>query len=134
MLQYYKENYCGTLALTEGPVVSYIDQNKNNKKVKLTDLDRTDKLKLEGLEKRIKEAMRVTLKDKSGPGDSFTDEEKELMIWYQYFFLGRGKPSTHMQFLSSINDEELIKDIPPVFERMVKCVEELLGDSKNGKE
>lgn len=134
MLQYYKENYCGTLALTEGPVVFYTDQNKNNKKVKLTDLDRTDKLKLEGLEKRIKEAMRATLKDKSGPGDSFTEEEKELMIWYQYFFLGRGKPSTHMQFLSSINDEELIKDLPPVFKRMVKCVEELLGDSKNGEE
>ena len=56
------------------------------------------------------------------------------MIWYQYFFLGRGKPSTHMQFLSSINDEKLIKDLPPIFKKMVKCAEELLGDSKNGEE
>ena len=98
MLQHYKEHYLGTLSLKEGPVVSYADSDGNSKKVKLTDLDCIDKLQLEGLEKRIEEAKIATLKDKSGPGDSFTREEKELMIWYQYFFLGRGKPTTHMQF------------------------------------
>ena len=134
MLQHYKEHYLGTLSLKEGPVVSYADSDGNSKKVKLTDLDCIDKLQLEGLEKRIEEAKIATLKDKSGPGDSFTREEKELMIWYQYFFLGRGKPTTHMQFLSSISDDELTRNLPPVFEKIVNRAEELLGDIEHGEE
>ena len=134
MLQHYKDNYLNTLSPIEGPVVSYADSDGNSKKVKLTDLDCIDKLQLEGLEKRIEEAKIATLKDKSGPGDSFTREEKELMIWYQYFFLGRGKPTTHMQFLSSISDDELTRNLPSVFEKMVKRAEELLGDIEHGKE
>lgn len=134
MLQHYKEHYLDMLSSKEGPVVSYADSGGNNKKVKLTDLDCIDKLQLEGLEKRIEEAKIATLKDKSGPGDSFTREEKELMIWYQYFFLGRGKPTTHMQFLSSISDDELTRNLPPVFEKIVNRAEELLGDIEHGKE
>ena len=134
MLQHYKEHYLDMLSSKEGPVVSYADSGGNSKKVKLTDLDCIDKLQLEGLEKRIEEAKIATLKDKSGPGDSFTSEEKELMIWYQYFFLGRGKPTTHMQFLSSISDDELKRNLPLVFEKMVRRAEELLGDINYGKE
>ena len=134
MLQHYKEHYLDMLSSKEGPVVSYADSGGNSKKVKLTVLDCIDKLQLEGLEKRIEEAKIATLKDKSGPGDSFTSEEKELMIWYQYFFLGRGKPTTHMQFLSSISDDELKRNLPLVFEKMVRRAEELLGDIDYGKE
>lgn len=134
MLQHYKEHYLDMLSSKEGPVVSYADSGGNSKKVKLTDLDCIDKLQLEGLEKRIEEAKIATLKDKSGPGDSFTSEEKELMIWYQYFFLGRGKPTTHMKFLSSISDDELKRNLPLVFEKMVRRAEELLGDIDYGEE
>ncbi|MCB2863595.1 ATP-dependent nuclease [Streptococcus suis] len=134
VLQHYKEHYLDMLSSKEGPVVSYADSGGNSKKVKLTDLDCIDKLQLEGLEKRIEEAKKATLKDKSGPGDSFTSEEKELMIWYQYFFLGRGKPTTHMQFLSSISNDELKRNLPPVFKKMVRRAEELLGDIDYGEE
>lgn len=102
--------------------------------MKLSDLDCLDRLQLEGFNKRKEEAIRATLKDKSGHGDSFNEEEKELMIWYQYFFLGRGKPTTHMQFLSSISDDELTRNLPPVFEKIVNSAEELLGDIQHGKE
>ena len=128
MLQYYKDYYLETLSTNEGPVVSYTDENSDDKKIKLTKMDRTNDYQLIGYKNRISEAIRATLKDKSGPGDSFTEEEKELMIWYQYFFLGRGKPTTHMQFLSSISDDELKRTLPPVFEKMIKRTEELLGD------
>lgn len=134
MLQHYRKYYLSMLSSKEGPVISYADSGGNCKKVKLTDLDRIDKLQLEGLEKRIEEAKIATLKDKSGPGDSFTREEKELMIWYQYFFLGRGKPTTHMEFLSSISDVELIGSVPFVFKKMVKRAKELLGDVEYGEE
>lgn len=128
MLQHYKDYYLGTLSTNEGPVVSYIDENNDKKKIRLSKMDRTNDYQLIGFKNRISEAIQATLKDKSGPGDSFTDEEKVLMIWYQYFFLGRGKPTTHMQFLSSISDDELNRNIPPVFEKMVRRAEELLGD------
>lgn len=128
MLQYYKDYYLETLSTNEGPVVSYTDENSNNKKIKLTKMDRTNDYQLIGFKNRISEAIQATLKDKSGPGDSFTEEEKELMIWYQYFFLGRGKPTTHMQFLSLISDEELIKSLPSVFEKIVERAKKLLGD------
>ena len=49
-------------------------------------------------------------------------------------FLGRGKPTTHMQFLSSISDDELTRNLPPVFEKIVNSAEELLGDIQHGKE
>ena len=134
MLQHYKDHYLNTLSPIEGPVVSYNDSDGSSKKVKLSDLDCLDRLQLEGFNKRKEEAIRATLKDKSGSGDSFTEEEKELMIWYQYFFLGRGKPTTHMQFLSSISDDELKRFLPPVFEKMVKRAEELLGDIEHDEE
>ncbi|HHA7939456.1 TPA: AAA family ATPase [Streptococcus pneumoniae] len=134
MLQHYKDNYLNTLSPIEGPVVSYNDSDGSSKKVKLSDLDCLDRLQLEGFNKRKEEAIRATLKDKSGHGDSFNEEEKELMIWYQYFFLGRGKPTTHLQFLSSISDDELTRNLPPVFEKIVNSAEELLGDIQHGKE
>ncbi|HHG7528317.1 TPA: AAA family ATPase [Streptococcus pneumoniae] len=134
MLQHYKDNYLNTLSPIEGPVVSYNDSDGSSKKVKLSDLDCLDRLQLEGFNKRKEEAIRATLKDKSGHGDSFNEEEKELMIWYQYFFLGRGKPTTHMQFLSSNSDDELTRNLPPVFEKIVNSAEELLGDIQHGKE
>ncbi|MCB2863620.1 ATP-dependent nuclease [Streptococcus suis] len=134
MLQYYKDYYLGTLSTNEGPVVSYTDENNDKKKIRLTKMDRTNDYQLIGFKNRISEAIQATLKDKSGPGDSFTDEEKEPMIWYQYFFLGRGKPTTHMQFLSSISDDELKRNLPPVFEKIVRRAEELLGDIDYGEE
>ncbi|HEM3668372.1 TPA: AAA family ATPase [Streptococcus suis] len=134
MLQHYKDYYLGTLSTNEGPVVSYTDENNDKNKIRLTKMDRTNDYQLIGFKNRISEAIQATLKDKSGPGDSFTDEEKELMIWYQYFFLGRGKPTTHMQFLSSISDDELKRNLPPVFEKMVRRAEELLGDIDYGEE
>lgn len=134
MLQHYKNYYLESLSTNEGPVVSYIDENSNNKKIKLNKMDRRNDYQLFGFKNRIKEAIQATLKDKSGPGDSFNEEEKELMIWYQYFFLGRGKPTTHMQFLSSISDDELKRFLPPVFEKMVKRAEELLGDIEHDEE
>lgn len=134
MLQHYKVHYLNTLSPKEGPIVSYTDSNGDGKKVKLTDLDYLDTSQFEGLRNRIEEAKRATLKDKSGPGESFTSEEKELMIWYQYFFLGRGKPTTHMQFLSYISDDELRENLPTVFKKMVKCAEKILGDVEDGKE
>lgn len=78
-------------------------------------------------ENKLKSALQATLKSETANALTYTDNQKELMIWYNYHFLGRGKPSTHIAVISSINDEEIIKQMPPVFERMFKRIEELLN-------
>ena len=39
-----------------------------------------------------------------------------------------------MQFLSSISDDELTRNLPAVFEKIVNRAEELLGDIEHGEE
>ena len=128
MLQHYEIYYQNTLSPKEGPSISYTNQDKEIKKVKITDVDKTNELQQVSFEERKNEAVRATLKNMGGQGDSFTEEEKKLMIWYQYFFLGRGKPTSHMRFLSSISDDELKVSIPQIFNKIVERAEELLGE------
>lgn len=53
------------------------------------------------------------------------------MIWYTYFFLNRGKPSTHIAALSSIDIVTLKRLTPPVLERMMNDAEKILqGDDR----
>lgn len=49
------------------------------------------------------------------------------MVWYNYFFLNRGKPSTHYLALSKIDDKELMDNAPDVLKRMIKRIEEKLN-------
>lgn len=76
--------------------------------------------------KKIEDAVAETLKKDGGTGESYNQEERELMIWYNYFFLGRGKPSTHILALSSIDDETLNTNMPKVIERLLVKAEYLL--------
>lgn len=82
--------------------------------------------KPEDFEIKLNSSVQATLKSAEATGITYTEEQKELMIWYNYHFLGRGKPSTHINAISSINEEELKKSMPPVFERMFKKIEALL--------
>lgn len=133
MLKHYGNHYIGLLSQNEGPTVSYFNRDKTVSKIKVIDVDRNNNSQKTGLENRIEDAKRATLKKKSGTGDSFSEEETELMIWYQYFFLGRGKPITHFRFLTTISEDKLENNIPSVFTKMVKCAENLLEDNEHGE-
>lgn len=52
------------------------------------------------------------------------------MIWYTYFFLNRGKPSTHIAVLSRLNDEAIKDNIPPVLGRLIEAAERILKGDK----
>ena len=65
-------------------------------------------------------------KKKGGNGETYSEAQKELMIWYNYFFLNRGKPITHMLMLSSISDEDLKASMPDVFTRMFDRAKSML--------
>lgn len=75
---------------------------------------------------RISKDIRNSLKENGGNGETYSEKQKELMIWYNYFFLNRGKPTTHMLMLSSISDEDLKERIPNVFIRIFDKAKSIL--------
>ena len=67
-------------------------------------------------------ARNAVLKAEGGDGHTYTLAEQSNFVWYQYLFLGRGKPVTHMRALASMDDAALSTGLPPVLRRMlVRC-------------
>ncbi len=118
MLETYKNAYVSTLNKQEGPVLS-ID-SKNLKINELTPDQKKDQLYFD----RINKSVSNTLKENGGDGSSFTQKQRELMIWYDYFFLSRGKPVTHILALQNIETQE---DIPEIFKRIAEKAQQKLG-------
>lgn len=49
------------------------------------------------------------------------------MIWYNYFFLTRGKPVTHLEALNNIPDDRLKDNTPDIFKKMGDKIKTLLN-------
>lgn len=79
-------------------------------------------------EKKLNGAIQATLKSESATAETYSEEEKELMIWYNYHFLGRGKPTTHIQVLSSMNDDDLKDNMPSVFKEIFEQISKILSE------
>ena len=125
MLENFGTEYKGILEEKEGPRVSVeIDGRKEQQKI--IEIEKLDE-KPDEYQKRVEEDVRNTLKKEGGDGYTYSDEQKRLMIWYNYFFLNRGKPSTHILALSELDEMDLFFNMPPVFERLIKVAEGLLN-------
>lgn len=109
MITNFKDEYLKILDDNEGPYIPGIG--------KIKDLKDVDK-RCEDYNKRLENDVKDVLKEKSSCGNTFNIEEKELMIWYKYFFLTRGKPTTHRVALLNIEDDKLIKNMPEVFQKI----------------
>jgi putative ATP-dependent endonuclease of the OLD family len=72
-------------------------------------------------------AVHSTLKSDLVDGKFYSDDQKELMIWYKYLFLGRGKPVTHIQVLPEIPIEEVNNDLPEVFTKLFSNINHILN-------
>ncbi|WP_152656260.1 ATP-dependent endonuclease [Oceanobacillus sp. CFH 90083] len=118
MLENYKDEYISILNEQEGPVLSIGSNN-----FKISELT-PDQKKEQPYFARRNRSISNTLKEKGGDGSSFTLAQKELMIWYDYFFLNRGKPVTHLLALQNI---EIQDAIPELFQRIAKKVHQKLG-------
>ncbi|GAA4139678.1 AAA family ATPase [Sphingobacterium kyonggiense] len=84
----------------------------------------------EGFIKKLNTAIQATLKSENATAETYSEEEKELMIWYNYHFLGRGKPTTHIQTLASMPDKEIKNNIPPVFSEIFEKISIILKNSE----
>lgn len=128
MLEHYGYIYKGLLNKTEGPRLM-VDVKGTNKQKYISSIEKSGK-KYPEYEKRVIEDIHHTLKECGGDGSTYTEEQKKLMVWYTYFFLNRGKPSTHIEALSKIEDESLISSMPDVFSKVFTVAEKVLqGDT-----
>lgn len=74
---------------------------------------------------RVLAAIQATLKSEKAKALTFSETQKELMIWYQYHFLGRGKPVTHILALSNMSKSDIKGNLPPVFNKLFKRINKL---------
>lgn len=117
LLESFKEEYIESLAPNEGPRLKIDDKNIN-----ISEITDSDKLSSE-YHKRLNSDKKATLKESGGEGDTYDDNQKELMLWYNYFFLSKSKPITHFRALENIDPEIMLGRIPEPLERLFIKIE-----------
>ncbi|MBU3183246.1 ATP-dependent nuclease [Clostridium estertheticum] len=120
LLESYGELYKNTLDDNKGPRII------KKGTIKELELENPPDVKYVN---RIAHDIGQTLKENGGDGSSYTSEQQKLMIWYNYFFLNRGKPTTHFQAMSQIDDEKLIEGAPDVIKRVIARINLKLNDT-----
>ena len=129
MLEQMESEYKKSLDTTEGPRLEAVVNGKK-KRILIQTIEGTGDYSTE-YETRIKKDINSTLKEEGGNGSTYSPKQQELMVWYTYFFLNRGKPSTHIAVLSRLSDEAIQDNIPPVLKRLMETAEHILkGDKK----
>ena len=127
MLEHYGDIYKAALTEKEGPRIMIKEEDRAVQKY-IRDIEKTEN-SCQEYDNRIKDDIRHTLKECGGEGKTFSEEKKKLMVWYTYFFLNRGKPSTHIEALSMINDNNLVSNMPDVFKRVFSTAEKVLKEN-----
>lgn len=121
MLKKFKNEYISTLNDKKGPIIKI-----NNKKKVINELTE-EELSSQEYKEKVINAVRSTLKDESKEGICYSEKAKDLMIWYNYFFLGRGKPITHRLAMNAISNESLNESLPKVFQRLTDTIKNILN-------
>ena len=103
-----------------------IEMDGKKEQKRIIDVEGIDE-KPDEYKERIQEDIRNTLKKEGGDGSTYNEEQKKLMIWYNYFFLNRGKPSTHILALSKMGERDLLSNMPSEIERLIRAAERLLN-------
>lgn len=129
MLEQYGETYKSILDEKEGPRLTITEKGQSGQKY-VKDIEKIGLVYPE-YEKRVEDDVSHTLKKCGGNGNTYSNEQRQLMVWYNYLFLNRGKPSTHIEALSKIDDEDLVATMPAVFSKIIAAAEKALGRSKN---
>ena len=128
MLEQMESEYKESLDTTEGPRLEVIE-DEGKKRILIQTIEGTDDYRTE-YETRIKKDIKSTLKEEGGDGSTYSAEQQKLMVWYTYFFLNRGKPSTHIAVLSRLSDEVIKDNIPLVLKRLMETAECILKGGK----
>ncbi|AIO19070.1 DNA replication and repair protein RecF [Candidatus Izimaplasma bacterium HR1] len=117
LLRAYENSYKNLLENNEGPRIKKIG--------KISEIEKMEE-KPDEYVNRVEQDLEAVLKGDGGDGSSFSNSEKKIMIWYKYFFLGKGKPISHYRALSVIDKKTLIDHLPEMLNRLVDSIKESL--------
>ena len=109
LLEKFPDAYKSTIDDNSGPRIKGIGR--------IIDIEKDAETSPEYI-KRINADVCATLKDEGGDGKTYTHSRRQLMIWYKYLFLGRGKPSTHLQALPVCNFHTT-EDLPGALKNLI---------------
>lgn len=127
MLEHYGDFYKNLLSEKEGPRIMVEENGKKHQKY-IRDIEISGIFYPE-YNTRIIDDLKHALKECGSNGETYSFEQKKLMVWYNYFFLNRGKPSTHIEAFSKISDEVLTSSMPPLFEKLISAAEKALKEN-----
>ena len=82
-----------------------------------------------GFQAKVNAGVQATLKSENATGLTYSENDRELMTWYNYHFLGRGKPTTHILTFSEMTEDDIRQSFPPLFTTLFERMNELLADS-----
>ena len=125
MIEAFEAEYKSIIEGNQGPYITG--------KGKITEIENTGNKSKEYYE-RVQHDIRCILKENGGNGCTYTQKQKELMIWYNYFFLNRGKPTTHFYTLSKMSKQDFVDNAPDVLKRVVGRISNKInqGTSEQG--
>jgi hypothetical protein len=75
---------------------------------------------------------RVAVLGDDGLPGLYSTEHDDLLRWYRYLFLGRGKPSTHVRVLGGLSTEVLSQGAPPELRALLSVVRQGLQRADGG--
>ena len=129
MLESFGSEYKGILDRGEGPIYKK-SVNGTNMQVAVRSVEDDATPPSEYFD-YLKRAVNITLKTDTADGITYSHSQRKLMAWYNYFFLNRGKPSTHIAALSSINEDVLKNQAPDVLKRLMNDAKTTLEGASN---
>jgi len=122
MLEAYSSTYKSIVEGEDGPRVSGMG--------KIVDIE-SHGLENQDYRERVKKNVRDVLHSDGGNGSTYTANERCLMVWYKYFFIDVGKPSTHILALSNIGDDALTSSSPAVLSSLCEQIKVLVSTSEH---
>lgn len=81
-----------------------------------------------GPQSTIEKAKEAVLKTEGNPA-LYEESDNRYFPWYNYLFLGRSKPTTHLTVLNRISTEELCNYMPSEFIRLLEKASQMINDS-----
>ncbi len=77
-------------------------------------------------EEKLEEYIKTPFEENFTLNNSVFSGNGELLAWHKYLFINK-KPLIHYLFLSDITDDELLQNLPSIFNRIIQKINSILG-------
>jgi putative ATP-dependent endonuclease of OLD family len=103
LLETFPKLYIDSIDNNSGPYIPKIGKIKDIEKLSPA---------MDEYEDRVKKNVSDVLGEGGGDGNTYSEEQKKLMVWYKYLFLDRSKPTNHLIAISQISSEITVDSLP----------------------